>query len=169
MLGIFVNIDYICRKPITFMNHRLEQFLSAENVSQAQFADKIGVARASVSHILAGRNRPGFDFIENMARFYPSLNLEWLITGKGKMYKEASNSYQPTNTIKESKEELQDNLFPEETLSNEVPSNDREISPVRREPAAPKRSGTPLQSVNLPHNVAKVVIFFTDGTYQELK
>lgn len=68
------------------MNNRLQQFLSAENISQSQFADSIGVARASISHILSGRNKPGFDFIESMARRYPSLNLEWLITGKGRMY-----------------------------------------------------------------------------------
>ena len=64
------------------MNNRLQQFLAAENISQSQFADSIGVARASISHIL----KPGFDFIESMARRYPSLNLEWLITGNGRMY-----------------------------------------------------------------------------------
>ncbi len=69
------------------MNNRLISFLEAENISQSQFADSIGVARASVSHILAGRNKPGFDFIERTARRYPALNLEWLITGKGRMYK----------------------------------------------------------------------------------
>ena len=68
------------------MNDRLLRFLAAENISQAQFADTIGVARASISHIVAGRNKPGFDFIERTARCYPSLNLEWLITGKGRMY-----------------------------------------------------------------------------------
>ena len=70
------------------MNFRLQQFLAAENITQAQFADEIGVARASVSHIIAGRNKPGFDFIQNMSRRYPDLNLEWLIQGKGRMYKE---------------------------------------------------------------------------------
>ena len=50
------------------MNSRLQQFLDAENINQAQFADSIGVARASVSHILAGRNRPGYDFIANMLK-----------------------------------------------------------------------------------------------------
>ena len=62
------------------MNRRLQQFLRAENISQSQFADTIGVARASVSHILAGRNKPGFDFLLAMSKHYPSLNLEWLIT-----------------------------------------------------------------------------------------
>lgn len=68
------------------MNERILSFLEAENISQAQFADSIGVARASVSHIISGRNKPGFDFIERTARRYPLLSLEWLITGKGPMY-----------------------------------------------------------------------------------
>ncbi len=68
------------------MNERLLKFLEAENISQAQFADSIGVARASISHIISGRNKPGFDFIERTARRYPALNIEWLITGKGKMF-----------------------------------------------------------------------------------
>jgi transcriptional regulator with XRE-family HTH domain len=74
------------------MNSRLLQFIQAENISQSQFADSIGVARASVSHILAGRNKPGFDFIGSMARRYPSLNVDWLVTGRGKMYKNAPES-----------------------------------------------------------------------------
>ena len=64
------------------MNKRLQQFLNAENISQSQFADTVGVAKASVSHILAGRNKPGFEFIESVARHFPRLNLEWLICDK---------------------------------------------------------------------------------------
>ena len=77
------------------MNDRLLRFLAAENISQAQFADSIGVARASISHIVSGRNKPGFDFIERMARCYPSLNLEWLITGKGRMYNSENGTDEP--------------------------------------------------------------------------
>ena len=69
------------------MNKRLQQFISAENISQSQFAEKIGVAKASVSHILAGRNKPGFEFIEGISQAFPDLNIEWLISGRGRMYK----------------------------------------------------------------------------------
>ena len=69
------------------MNRRLQQFLDAENITQSQLADSLGVARAGISHILAGRNKPGFDFIESLATKFPTLSLEWLITGKGRMYK----------------------------------------------------------------------------------
>ena len=69
------------------MNRRLSQFLQAENLTQTQLADTLSVARGSVSHILAGRNKPGYDFIVSLARQFPNLNLEWLIAGKGTMFR----------------------------------------------------------------------------------
>ena len=72
---------------ITKMKERLEQFLAAENITQAAFADKIHVTRSSITHILSGRNKPGYDFFSGLVRNYPSLNIEWLLTGKGKMYR----------------------------------------------------------------------------------
>ena len=70
------------------MNNRLKQFLAAENITQSQFADKIEVVRASVSHVLSGRNNPSYEFIKAIMANYPTLNIEWLMFGKGKMYKE---------------------------------------------------------------------------------
>jgi len=86
------------------MNRRLLQFLQAENITQAQFADTLSVARGSVSHILAGRNKPGYDFLESLLLHYPRLNLDWLMTGKGKMYREdqaapESSSEFPQDTL----------------------------------------------------------------------
>ena len=89
------------------MNKRLQQFLNAENISQSQLADTLDVARAGVSHIIAGRNRPGFDFLESMALHYPQLSMEWLLTGKGKMYKENTlfdNNYDTAPEIRNSQE-----------------------------------------------------------------
>ena len=72
------------------MNTRLLKFLEAEGLTQAQFADRINVARAVISHIIAGRNKPGYDFLINTMHDFPGLNIEWLLTGKGEMYKDKS-------------------------------------------------------------------------------
>lgn len=77
------------------MNRRLLQFLQAENITQSQFADTLSVARGSVSHILAGRNKPGYDFLESLLLHYPRLNLDWLMTGKGRMYRDAESADMP--------------------------------------------------------------------------
>ena len=74
------------------MNRRLLQFLQAENLTQTQFADLLSVARGSVSHILAGRNKPGYDFLESLVLHFPQLNLEWLLSGKGRMYKDPNGA-----------------------------------------------------------------------------
>ena len=91
------------------MDKRLQQFLDAENITQAQLADKLGVARAGISHILAGRNKPGFDFLEAMAVHYPGVSLDWLLTGKGRMYKEDA----PTRRVSRILVFYDDNTFEE--------------------------------------------------------
>ena len=80
------------------MDKRLQQFLDAENISQSQLAETLGVARAGISHILSGRNKPGFDFLEAMALHFPQINMDWLLTGKGRMYKDA-NAPSPENPV----------------------------------------------------------------------
>ena len=76
------------------MNKRLIHFLNASGISQATLADTLGVARANVSHITSGRNKPGFDFIESLSLHYPELNIEWLITGRGSMLKSQNDGIQ---------------------------------------------------------------------------
>ena len=96
------------------MNNRLQQFLAAENISQSQFADTINVARASVSHILAGRNKPGWDFLNNMMRHYPNLNIEWLLNGTGKMYKTQLRQEEFKQDVKPAEEIPADLFTPQE-------------------------------------------------------
>ena len=81
------------------MHNRLKQFLAAENVTQAQFANTIGVGKANISHVLAGRNKPGYDFIKAIMLGYPHLNINWLLLGTGKMYDMAQpvKEKQPSN------------------------------------------------------------------------
>jgi transcriptional regulator with XRE-family HTH domain len=70
------------------MKERLLKFLEEENLTAAKFADEIGVQRSSISHILSGRNNPGYDFIQKILKRFPQLNAEWLLLGSGKMAKE---------------------------------------------------------------------------------
>jgi len=46
------------------MIERLKTLLDSEKLSYSGFADLIGVQRSSISHILSGRNKPSFDFLQ---------------------------------------------------------------------------------------------------------
>jgi transcriptional regulator with XRE-family HTH domain len=71
------------------MKERLLEFLKNENKSSAQLAEEIGVQASGISHILSGRNNPSLDFVLKMLEKYQFLSTEWLLFGKGSMYKEA--------------------------------------------------------------------------------
>ena len=142
------------------MNARLKQFLAAENITQAQFADTINVVRASVSHVLAGRNNPSYEFIRSIMIKYPLLNIEWLMFGKGKMYKDA-----PAQEIQQS-----------ESIIGPISQADQDVLfPEFKEPVAPLPENTESITANTENKitinqrkVSKVIILFDDGSYQEM-
>lgn len=86
------------------MNRRLQQFLELENLTPARLADILGVQRSGMSHILSGRNKPGYDFIYKLLTKFPELNAEWFITGKGKPYKK--NESYPAPSVEVEPEDL---------------------------------------------------------------
>jgi transcriptional regulator with XRE-family HTH domain len=70
------------------MKDRILEFLKRENKTSAQLAEEIHVQPSGISHILSGRNKPSLDFVIKMLEKYSFLSTEWLIFGKGSMYKE---------------------------------------------------------------------------------
>jgi transcriptional regulator with XRE-family HTH domain len=71
------------------MKDRILEFLKTENKSSALFAEEISVQASSISHILSGRNNPSLDFVIKMLKKYPSLSTDWLLFGKGDMYRDS--------------------------------------------------------------------------------
>jgi transcriptional regulator with XRE-family HTH domain len=156
------------------MNTRLKQFLAAENISQSHFADTIKVVRASVSHVLSGRNNPSYEFIKAIMVAYPHLNMEWLLVGKGRMYKE-STTVQEVKPAEPSyaREDL---LFADEEEDDLITTAPE--SPITMpviEDIASARSLSDIDTskhiTQMPikqRNVSKIIIMFDDGTYQEM-
>jgi transcriptional regulator with XRE-family HTH domain len=71
------------------MKERLLEFLRNENKTSAQLAEEIGVQASGISHILSGRNNPSLDFILKMLEKYQFVSTDWLLFGKGSMYKDS--------------------------------------------------------------------------------
>lgn len=68
------------------MIKKIELILQAQNLTSSQFADRIGVPRSVMSHVLAGRNNPSLDFVTKILRTFPEIRPQWLMFGEGKMY-----------------------------------------------------------------------------------
>ena len=139
------------------MNTRLQQFLAAENISQAQLADSLKVARAGISHIMAGRNKPSYDFLAALMNRYPRLNIEWLMFGKGKMYKDLMET-----------SEIATDLFDEDLFSSQISKEDKKVMENIEPSIEIKSLESKVQETVKQRNVKKIIILFDDNTYQEL-
>ncbi|OUS00928.1 transcriptional regulator [Flavobacteriales bacterium 33_180_T64] len=62
---------------------RLQKVIDFYGESASSFAEKIGVQRSSISHILSGRNKPSLDFVLKVLSSFPEVELYWLMKGKG--------------------------------------------------------------------------------------
>src|SRR5690606_15179053 len=115
---------------------RLQKIMEFYNESAAAFADKIGVQRSSISHILSGRNKPSLDFILKILAVYPDVELYWLLNGKG--------SFPVTSSTEDvSKREISQNKAEKDTTASKLVS----------EMATNK-------------SIERIVIFYSDGSFK---
>ncbi len=61
---------------------RIRTIMKSGNHTASEFADRIGVKRSNLSHVLSGRNKPSLDFLIKVIEAYPNVDASWLITGQ---------------------------------------------------------------------------------------
>lgn len=66
------------------IQERIQLILKMHAITPSVFADKLGVQRSNISHILSGRSKPSFDFLQKVILNYPRVNANWLLTGEMK-------------------------------------------------------------------------------------
>ncbi|WP_031527888.1 helix-turn-helix transcriptional regulator [Dyadobacter crusticola] len=120
---------------------KIKQILAEKALSPSIFADEIGVQRSSMSHILAGRNKPSLEMVQKIVKRYPELGLEWILE------ENELPQLAPEEPVPAKKKALPGTVLPQEKLVEES----------RLVTAAPEKQ------------VARIVIFYTDGTFKEFQ
>lgn len=67
------------------MNERLKKLRKKLDITQQEFADRIGIKRNSFANYETGRNKPIDAIIKSICREF-NVNEEWLRTGIGEMF-----------------------------------------------------------------------------------
>jgi predicted transcriptional regulator len=138
---------------------RLEIILDYYSLNASSFADKIGVQRSSLSHLLSGRNKPSLDFILKILDVFPEVDLYWILNGKGTF---------PKNTDKN------ENALTEVIKPNSLaPSNDSQIpenlfSEMQNAVKAETKKTVNQNTANEPVSgeIEKIVLFYKNGTFK---
>lgn len=139
---------------------RLEIILDYYGLNASSFADKIGVQRSSLSHLLSGRNKPSLDFILKILDVFPDVDLYWILNGKGSFPK--SEIENKTNTpaltfdelTKESSTEKEIDLFTEQL--------------PQKSSTEEKNTNTFLNTTEIKNSseIDRIVVFYKNGTFK---
>jgi transcriptional regulator with XRE-family HTH domain len=147
---------------------RLETILDYYGLNASSFADKIGVQRSSMSHLLSGRNKPSLDFVMKIAEIFPEVDLYWLLNNKGtfpkslEIIQENENDTSAANDLPKSSsapsQELHlplNTIFSSDATSNKIIKKTDEKSEI-----------TLNEQIPGSKEVDKIVLLYTDGTFK---
>lgn len=129
------------------MNSRekIVKIMESEGMSSKQFADEIGIQAGTISNIVNGRNNPSLEVMQKVLNRFRTISSDWLVLNIGTMYR-------PNGAIVE-----QQALFDIKPLETEG---------VAVQPVVETKKEQP-QNVTAPKEIEKIVIFYTDGTFEE--
>ncbi len=125
---------------------RLEEFLAYYEITAAALASKLGVQRSSISHLLAGRNKPSLDFIIKILDNYPKVSFDWLVRGIGSISTETKSNRLKNNAS---------NLFEARTTPTQK-------TDLKGEPDL-------FTNVNSDKSIEMIVFFYSDGSFKSYK
>lgn len=173
---------------------RIEFLMNNYGLTPSQLADKAGIPRASVSHILGGRNKPSLDVLQKIAIVFPDVNLHWLMLGVGNPPVAGAVSGESVTASDDTPDKA---VAAETTLFGEYPAA---VQPVRVEsPAQPhnkdiyvrqdarrresapepmrqtatrqasaRKSQQPAQRQDAVRRIKEIRVFYSDGTFEIL-
>jgi len=119
--------------------------MKMHNLTASSFADRIGVQRSSISHIMSGRNKPSLDFIEKTLISFPRVDAGWLVLGKQSI---------PTTKSEKAKQSTDiATVKPIERVES-VSGNDSQVD-------------SSIRSTGTQRTISRIVVFYSDGTFEE--
>lgn len=145
------------------MRDRILQIIQQEQLTNAEFAEKIGVSASSLSHILGGRNNPSLEVVMKIHKSFPYINIEWLLYGEGVMRNDA-----PVPIGIEMSEAPENPIFPEQL--SEMPEYRREIGLEKGENSPKPIVKEEIRYIERPQRkITEIRIFFDNGTYETFR
>lgn len=140
-------------------NERIQKVIETEQLTAKQFSEEIGIQPSTISNILKGRNKPSLDVMQKTLDRFRSISPDWLISGIGSMYRQKLDSQQPT-------------LFDVRPETDSLPGDSAAQEDENPAPGAQPKQRRMVQEVPIGNRIErkmqKVVVFYDDGTYEEI-
>ncbi|HZK08940.1 MAG TPA: helix-turn-helix transcriptional regulator [Bacteroidales bacterium] len=165
------------------LKERIELLIATKGMTNAEFAESIGVQPSNISHIISGRNKPSLDLVKKVLDRFKEVRTEWLIDGIGAMTRDYTlfdEDVSPAQIsmvrkpIEESETTVSRQAVPEISKPTEAKS-----AKEKREEVGNEEDNTPKQPLEQEQKhytekplmeapgkkTEKIVIFYNDKTF----
>ena len=150
------------------MKERITQIIQKEEMTAAQFAEKIGISPSSLSHILSGRNNPSLEVVMKIHKSCNYVNLPWLLYGDGQMEVQAQVPESAEMGISGI------SMFDESAIFTSEGTDDRE-NRKEMQPKSPVYAPKEIVREEIKYiekparKITEIRIFFDNGTYETFR
>ncbi|MFI3305424.1 MAG: helix-turn-helix transcriptional regulator [Rikenellaceae bacterium] len=70
------------------MKDKITYLMKSEGLTTTRLAEILEIQPSAVSHLVSGRNKPGYDLLRKILRRFPRLNPDWLLLDSAVPYRE---------------------------------------------------------------------------------
>ena len=127
---------------------RLEKVFDHYDLTATSFSEKVNVGKATISHLLSGRNKPSLDFVLKTVKAFPEVELYWLLNGKGSF---------PTENLPQKDKEIETDKY-HDKQEDQLSLHDQ----LTDEPS--KKESTVSNYPN--KKLVRVILCYEDGSFE---
>ncbi len=156
------------------MVNRIFTFIESLQLTPTEFADTIGVSRASISSIKTGRTQPTLSLVEKIKQRFPEIDINWLILGEGDApIVNCSEQEIELFTDDEVKAEIE---VTQTSSNNDTAANEYQAVYIAETPRKTeeepqvinRETDVLVQSTSeIKRSVKKVILLYDDGSFEE--
>ncbi len=130
-----------------------------------ELADKCGVQRTAINHIINGRNRPSVGFLMALSESFPELNTRWLLHGAPPMFTNVTSRSEAV--VDNTPEHVETSVSIDETI---MESTNIAIETAKKNFLSDVTSVDTLvtetpKSTNADRRVVQVIVCYSDGSF----
>lgn len=156
------------------MKAKLRELMDSQGLKSSRLAEKLEINPANISHILAGRNKPGFDLLQKILQHFPEVSAEWLLRDEGPMYRNSESAGTATASERMSEPRTEGpvskpnvphgDLFASQHVGN--PNTSTSTASTSSAAASASLAGFMPKTQDRSAAVKRVVIFYDDDSFE---
>lgn len=145
---------------------RLMKLMETEGLNAKQFANEVGIQAGTISNIVNGRNKPSLEVLQKVLHRFRTVSSDWMVLDSGSMYRPIGEAQ--SRTLFDELPVEPPMIVPDEKRDEEKnETQEHNYDGVKEQQNKVAPAGARGEAIR-QRKIEKIVVFFNDGTYEQL-